>query len=413
MQESAEPGEWFYKRRLVSRSWRRLGDVQGVTCSKRLQTTKQLERESEPMNPTSSAVVVDFQLASGFERERQKLLDPQFADRLAKPLAYWARPNDRHLPLAFVGRSVRELIESPFPDLYATPGVGPKKIASLLRLLERVSEELAPADPVATAPASEERSVNEASPSTTVSEAHWSRWRQSVGRHGLHRETLGQLARSLQHLPRALWNAQLSSYLNLSLTEVRSLRTHGAKRVAAVLEIFENLARILEQLDGNPHLSVRFRPRLVQRVETWVQQQLPLPSAPSVGEVHSEFVAPLLEQLSIDGGDQHCDVARSRLERPNLAVRTLARQKGVTRGRLYELWADAATMAAVRWPEGQSLTARLHAKLLADKMEPAAQQLFESAMGLWFPEGRDSHPVSVRSELWHAVAEPASLQMTT
>lgn len=364
------------------------------------------------MNPTSSAVVVDFQLTSGFERERQKLLDAQFADRLTKPLAFWARSNDRHLPLAFMGRSVGELIDTPFQDLYATPGVGPKKIASLLRLLERVSEESVPTDAVADDPATEERPAKEASPST-VSEAHWSRWRQSVAHHGLQRETLGQLARSLQHLPRALWNAQLASYLNLSLTEVRSLRTHGAKRVAAVLEIFENLARILEQLDANPHLSVRFRPRLVQRVESWVQQQLYSAAAPSVSEVQAEFVTPLLEQLSVDGGEQHCDVARRRLENPNLAVRTLARQKGVTRGRLYELWADAATMTSVRWPEGQALIARLRIKLLADKLDPEAQQLFDSAAALWFPEGRDARPLSTRSELWHAVAEPAPMQMST
>lgn len=338
-----------------------------------------------------SAVVTGYQLASGFERERKRLLEPQFTDRLSCPLAFWAKSNDRHLPLAFVGRPVRELLDTPFVELYSTPGVGPKKIASLLRLLERVSEESLPSgdESPASATSLERRAMNASAPnstSTDVSEVVWSRWRQSVARHGLHDETLGHLARSLQQLPRTLWNVRLSSYLDLSLSEIRALRTHGAKRVAAVLAIFENLAGILEQVDANPHLSVRFRPRLVQRVESWVRLQCQSRKRPSSGEVQNEFIAPLLEQLSIDGGERHCDAARIRLQRPEAAVRALAMHNGTTRGRLYELWAEAATLVAVRWPEGQALTARLHDKLADDKADAATWRLFNAAVELWFPE---------------------------
>ncbi len=363
------------------------------------------------MNATSSSVVVDYQLVSGFNRVRQILHEPQFADRLSKPLAYWALPSDRHLPLAFVSRTVLELIDSPFDELYATPGVGPKKIASLLRLLERVGQDVPPAEVDPSPAASDGRVAKAPLQTVAVSEAHWAQWRQSVAQHGLERETLGQLARSLQHLPRALWSTPLASYLNLSLAEVRGLRAHGEKRVAAVLEVFENLAKILQQLDANPHLSIRFRPRLVQRVESWVLQRLEFPAGPSVEELQAEFIMPLLEQMLVDGGELHCDVVRSRLEYSKLTVRTLARQKGVTRGRLYELWADAATICAVRWPEGQTLTGRLHHKLLAENAEPAAQQVFEAALAIWFPQRGETQQLSIRSGLWHAVAEPTVMQI--
>lgn len=349
------------------------------------------------MNTTTSAIVAGYQLATGFERERKRLLEPQFTDRLSNPLAFWAKSNDRHLPLAFVGRPVRELLDTPFIELYSTPGVGPKKIASLLRLLERVSQESLPTASAPDFPGPEPRLAS--APSREISEVLWSHWRQSVARHGLQDETLGHLARSLQHLPRTLWNVRLSSYLDLSLAEIRALRTHGAKRVAAVLEIFENLAGILEQVDANPHLSVRFRPRLVQRVESWVQFQCQSRTPPSASEIQNEFIAAMLEQLAIDGGEQHAEVARIRLQQPETAVRILAMRKGVTRARLYELWADAAMLVTVRWPEGQALTTRLYDKLAADNVDASTRRLYDAAVGLWFPEAfADVRPSTEGSE---------------
>jgi len=89
---------------------------------------------------TSSSAVIDCRLVASFIRVREKLLRPQFADRLDRPVAYWALPNDRRLPLALIDRGVRELLTTPFESLYDTPGVGPKKLASLVGLLERVTQ---------------------------------------------------------------------------------------------------------------------------------------------------------------------------------------------------------------------------------------------------------------------------------
>lgn len=349
------------------------------------------------MNATSATVIIDYQLVSGFEAERQKLLAPEYADRLSKPLAHWALPTDRHLPLALVGRTVESLINTAFNDLYATPGVGPKKIAALIRLLARAGQKA----PVESVPASVDHEG--AAPSgngrlhpAAVSEAAWVQWRVSIRRHGLEKETLGRLARSLQKLPRAIWNTALGHYLDLSLEQVRGLRGHGEKRVRAVLEIFENLYQILAQVDANPHLAVQFRPRLVQQLESSILHFLSLPAPPSAESVQSQFINVLLELSRMDGGDLLAEVASSRLSHFS-TVQALARQKGLTRGRVYELWGDAAAIVNIRWPEGQSLVSELQAKLTANPPEPRARSLFDAAMELWFPLSRQPEAAPIQS----------------
>lgn len=348
------------------------------------------------MNATSATVIVDYQLVSGFEAERQKLLGPEYSNRLSKPLAHWALPTDRHLPLALVGRSIESLIGTPFNELYATPGVGPKKIAALIRLLARASQ-AAPVEAIPAAPdhAGPAPSGNGRLHPAVVSEAAWVDWRMSIRRHGLERETLGRLARSLQKLPRAIWNTPLDHYLDLTLEQVRGLRGHGEKRVRAVLEIFENLYQILTQVDANPHLAVQFRPRLVQQLESTLLHFLGLPAPPSAENIRSQFIDVLLELSRLDGGDLLAEVAASRLSHFS-TVQALARQKGLTRGRIYELWGDAAAIVNVRWPEGQSLVCEWQAKMAAHPPDAGARAVFDAAQELWFPLSQQPEAVPIQ-----------------
>ena len=80
-----------------------------------------------------------LQVVSRFEGLRKALLTEAYADHLDKPLAYWALPTDRRLPLALLGRTLRDLLDTPFADFSATPGIGRKKIASLVLLLARAA----------------------------------------------------------------------------------------------------------------------------------------------------------------------------------------------------------------------------------------------------------------------------------
>ena len=97
------------------------------------------------MNKVTS--VEDYKIVSSFQSLRKTLLDDKFADRLEKPLAYWALPNDRRLPLAFLGRTIKDLLATPFEELSATPGIGQKKISSLVKLLSRATKDHPPAVP--------------------------------------------------------------------------------------------------------------------------------------------------------------------------------------------------------------------------------------------------------------------------
>lgn len=347
------------------------------------------------MNATSAAVIVDYQLVSGFEAEREKLLAPEFADRLSKPLAHWALPTDRHLPLALVGRTIESLIRAPFNELYATPGVGPKKIAALIRLLARARQSQPDSAPAA-APSQLAFAGNGRLQAAAVSEATWSQWRATIRRHGLEKETLGRLARSLQNLPRAIWNTQLGHYLDLTLEEVRGMRGHGEKRVRAVLEIFEDLYQILLQVDANPHLAVQFRPRLVQQLESSIIRFLASSEAPSAEELRTQLIDVLLELSRMDGGELLAEVAANRLSNFS-TVQGLARQKGLTRGRIYELWSDAAAIVNVRWPEGQALLGELQAKLATKSLPPQTQALFDAAIELWFPLGPQNDAAPLQS----------------
>ena len=86
-----------------------------------------------------TASVEEVQIVSRFESLRKILLAEAYADHLDKPLAYWALPTDRRLPLALLGRTLGDLLNTPLADLSATPGIGRKKIASLVQLLARAA----------------------------------------------------------------------------------------------------------------------------------------------------------------------------------------------------------------------------------------------------------------------------------
>jgi hypothetical protein len=127
---------------------------------------------------------------------------------------------------------------------------------------------------------------------------------------------------------------------------------------------------------------------LVQQLEPWVRGRLESSAPPSEDEIRTAFVAPLLALSRADGGELLADVVNSRLSQSS-TVQGLARQKGLTRSRLYELWGDAAAIVNIRWPDGQWLVAELHSRLAASDIDAAAKRLFDAAFELWFPLGRD------------------------
>jgi hypothetical protein len=346
------------------------------------------------MNKVSS--VEDYKIVSSFQSLRKTLLDDKFADRLEKPLAYWALPNDRRLPLAFLGRTIKDLLATPFEELSATPGIGQKKISSLVKLLSRATKDHPPAVPFGIAELNESkkaaviekprRNVTNFDPSI-VSEALWARWQQTVVEYGVGREKLGRLAPTLQALPTVIWHTPLNHYANHTVGEIRQLKTHGEKRVRVVLEVFYLVHEMLSSAGTQQHLALRIVPKFIQPIENWISLALARPGIPTSDEIRDHLAIPLLNQIQIDAGPTIYELSEGRLgvSGPPQSVRQQAKRMGVTRARVYQLLEDCGRIMEVRWPEGAEWLAQLNAKFEAEAIDQRELRLFRAMHELFYP----------------------------
>ena len=346
------------------------------------------------MNKASS--VEDYKIVSSFQSLRKTLLDDKFADRLEKPLAYWALPNDRRLPLAFLGRTIKDLLATPFEELSATPGIGQKKISSLVKLLSRATKDHPPAVPFGLSEMTETKrppAIDKPRRASTlfdpsiVSEALWADWQQTVIKHGLGREKLGRLAPTLQALPTVIWHTPLEHYVNHTVAEIRQLKTHGEKRVRVVLEVFYLVHEMLSGNGNDQHLALRIVPKFIVPIENWISQVLDRDGIPSNDELREHLVIPLLDQLAIDAGSTIHQLSEGRLgiKGSEQSVRQQAKQMGVTRARVYQLLEDCSRVMDVRWPEGMQYLAHLDARFHAHAANQDEYRLFRAAYELFYP----------------------------
>ncbi len=324
----------------------------------------------------------EHKLVSSFETVRRTLLEDEYRDRLDKPLAYWALPNDRRLPLAFLGRSLNDLLSTPFSELKATRGIGQKKISTLLRLLHRATSGHPPAVPYGIRELAEEISQERAArvprasqgefDPTVVSEALWVEWCNTVKKFRLEHESLGRLAPSLQSLPTVIWMTPLREYVDRPLLEIRQLKTHGQKRVRVVLEVFHAVHELLSKSRNDLHLSLSLAPRNIPPVEDFVATALHRQHPISRQDLCAHIAAPLLEQVRIDSGDTIYQIARHRIgmDAVEKSVRELSAEMGVTRARIYQLLEDCSKVIGVRWPEGAAKFARIES-LVEESAKPS------------------------------------------
>ncbi len=353
------------------------------------------------MNFTKTASVEELQVISRFESLRKILLSEQYADHLKKPLAYWALPTDRRLPLAFLGRTLEDLLQTPFSELSNTPGIGQKKICSFVKLLARAANtdpsEL-PTETIALPTREAEKaegdgeSANGFNPAS-VSEVVWGQWRASVTKHGLGSEKLGRFAPTLRNMTRVIWNTPLEAYTRFDLGEIRSMKTHGEKRVRAILEVFHSIHVLVANMGTQDHLVLRIFPRLIDRVEQWIGHVLQTQGVPTTQELFENVVGPLLEQVRNDATQQIASLAENRLgiSGPITSVRQAARAMGLTRARVYQLLNEINDIMAVRWPNGRHQMYELREKVVTESQElesPPDFQQFFAAIELFYPGSR-------------------------
>lgn len=341
-----------------------------------------------------------YRLRDAFMAARAALQAASSPAKLDRALAYWALPADRRLPVALLDRSLRDIVETPFERLAATPGIGQKKLGMLVLLMHRAQVD----DGVEEAPAvppgrgddgpvlPDDTSLLDPD---TISETQWNLWCNTAQLHDLGREKLGRLAPSLQDLPTVIWESTLSDYYQLSLGEVRRLKTHGEKRVRVVLDVFRILHQLLGNVGRNSGLCVRLVPRFVPTLEDWFYETLSRSSPLDWHELRDNLVLPLLNQLAVDAGPLVQKLAEGRLGVEGTAepVRVLAQRVGVTRARVYQLLETCQRVMAVRWPEGRLRFDVLALHLESTPADHEARQLYQAARDLFFPH-RDSAAAS-------------------
>ncbi|OHB81280.1 MAG: hypothetical protein A2W31_06910 [Planctomycetes bacterium RBG_16_64_10] len=353
--------------------------------------------------------VEDYNLVGHFERLRKTLLEEKADDRLERPLAFWALASDRRLPFAFLGRTLNDLLSTPFEELLATPGVGQKKICSLITLLSRATKDAPPEDPFGLDAIDETRQTGrglDRSPTdgaqfnpAMVSEALWVQWRNTVKRLGLGTLKLGRLTPTLQALPTVIWHTPLAEYVDLSLSDIRQLKTHGEKRVRAILEVFWVLHEALGGAHVKDHLEVVLMPKFVPRVESWLAATLADGKSPTPQGIRTSLAGPLLAQIEIDAGPTVWRPAADRLglKGSPKSVRQLAKRMGVTRARVYQLLEECGKVMAVRWPEGEHLLVALGERMRSLSARPDMIRSFDTLVGLFFPKSSHAlRPVADR-----------------
>jgi hypothetical protein len=320
------------------------------------------------MNKVTS--VEDHKLTTAYESLRETFRSSKYSDRVDKPLAFWALPGDRRLPMALLGHPIKDLITHPLEELAATPGIGKKKLHSLIKLLHRATRELPPAvpqfdeDTPTSRQGRDKRGRVDFDPAV-VSEVLWEQWRNTVRRYGLDHETLGRLAPSMERLPTVIWRLPLSDYMDMTIAEIRRLKTHGEKRVRAILEVFHSVHEMLARVPHHGHLRIDVRPKFIAPIEQWIEKALKRSEPPSANELKQRLLLPLLEQLRIDAGPELYRLVEERLgvRTSPYAVQQQAKRLGVTRARIYQLLEMCGEIMSVRWPEGDELLRRLGQKL--------------------------------------------------
>ncbi|MCI0357630.1 MAG: hypothetical protein L0211_03980 [Planctomycetaceae bacterium] len=348
----------------------------------------------------------DVKLMSSYETVKATLLSPEYSDRLDRPLAFWALPNDRRLPTAFLGRTLRDLLHTPFPMLAATAGIGRKKLMTFVKLLVRATKDESNGPDTLN-----ELREEEAAPITgtdesgnfdpgRVSEVVWAKWRGTARQHAIGQEQLGRLAPSLATLPTVIWTTPLNFYLDQPLGDIRRLKTHGEKRVNVVLEVFHNVHQLLSHVDQNGGLAVRLAPRNIAAVEDWMAEAKGRSFPPGLEEVEQSLVEPLLRQLEIDVGDTVSKLARGRLGVGAKAesVRNQSKALGVTRARVYQLLEECNHVMTVRWPEGRRLLDAFAQWLDENYASADVANLLASLREMLYPLKFDSVAEHLRAE---------------
>ena len=200
------------------------------------------------------------------------------------------------MPLALLGRTLEDLLQTPFLGTLQYAGNRPKENLFVREIAgpggEHRSHGIAHRHiPLARQGKRGCRGESESADGfnpASVSEVVWGQWRASVSKHGLGDEKLGRFAPTLRNMTRVIWNTPLGAYTQFNLGEIRSMKTHGEKRVRAILEVFHSVHVLVANMGTQDHLVVRIFPRRIDQVEQWIGHALQTPGVSTTQELFDQ-----------------------------------------------------------------------------------------------------------------------------
>ena len=242
-------------------------------------------QEGKPINhganyqwPGKPSPTTAIDLVGTYERLRKSLVERPDDGRLDKALSYWVLPTDRRFPIAFLDRPLRELLSQPFDELMSTPGVGHKKILGFFDLLEAGLEghdarcAVRPRQPGRREAAESSRRRPAASMPRSFPNRSGRNGAKRCIATAWDRKSWAASRRRCKSLPTVIWHSRLEEYADRSLADIRSLKTHGEKRVHAILEVFCTVHEALATATLQENIDVVLVPRFVPPLTRWLME---------------------------------------------------------------------------------------------------------------------------------------------
>jgi len=306
-------------------------------------------------------------LRSRFDTLSGLLQQSENFDRCSRPLGDWTAVTDRAIPFALLNKSVSQVVGEGFKAAAEADGIGLKKLAGLIVLLERAASARSVAPTVEANPNLPSRSVFTADATRlryasrsclAVRQVDWDAWRIEIGRSAFATYPIGRYLTRLRDLPQSAWETPVAFYAQCSFCQLYALPLHGSRRVAAVASVFQQLAADPDTQSvadhGRPKAVVQF----LRKLESWRDGALPKRKS------SAEFVRPALDLIEADLGRQVSDIVAQLLDVTPDGVRVAGWNRYYRQLVRMQL--------AVRCPEAVTMMADLEQK--APQFSPPQQQ---------------------------------------
>ena len=295
------------------------------------------------------------------------------------PLWHWLQSDHLHIPVAWLDRTLREVLRLRLGEIASTRGIGAKKLEKLVLAVDRARQEIA--RDVRVGLCHTDRSTGDHgsdsmefpyrvacdahflgakhTPLRDLDERGWRCVAQVVRHHGLEDFMLGRFAPSLRELDRALWDAKIATFTRRPLSELERLQGCGPVRLQQSICQVLSLAFVLNALPIRDDMRLSLLAGPIAEANRWLAQLLPpeRQELPEMQSIRDGFLRPLLMQVENDGNARLSKVVRRRIGdgvQP-ATLREIGTEYGVTPDRIRTLLEQAAFILYVRWHEGDYL----------------------------------------------------------